>query len=282
MPKRSVFGLDFRKRYEDLLPSSATPEQTTFHSNDSLEALYNENCSRPHTPTELSGPHSPSKQTTPPPCLRRHEKSSSSSSSPVASLASGTVKLKRTCFSAHNDVLLSTSSSDSGWWTKEELKVFKDRILTDSLLPANVSRSRTNSIDARYDYDTEKDGDTWGHEIWLDPRLLNRSGKEDSNPQQGTGKCRGRGIAAPGPPPVLMVTTEAEKSLCTLKISPPAPIHVTHVLIASKSPTIYTLITKHIMSLYSGIRRDNVIVISSLTQKLERDIPFDIVFVESR
>ncbi|GMH64651.1 hypothetical protein TrRE_jg6835 [Triparma retinervis] len=183
-----------------------------------------------------------------------------------------TKRKARTCFSAHISTVISTSSTNSGWWTPAELKVFRDRVWQDATLSTHLRRKRANSVEAEYAYDDCCNGDD---DLWLEEG----ASAPQSNPQQPPNPQRFR--PSPSHPPFLELTSEAEKSVGTLKVSPPLTVKVNFVLIASQEPAIFLLLTKHILSLYPSIPRSNIFVISKLSQKLGRDIPFDVVFVES-
>ena len=263
MKRRSIFqGLNITGRYEDaaVLPQSSYSQPTELQSRDSLESLFQSKGSVEADPSRPPHPVS---------CLRKSARPSSAQSSP-----------KRTYFSAHISKVISISSSDSGWWTSAELRAFRERVRNDSKLATHMRRNRANSVDANYDYDEED-------KHWLKNFLGTATNKRKetsppSNPQQPPNTRQSSSSRPPSPlPPLLELTSETEKSVGTLKISPPLPVKVDFVLIASQEPVICLLLTEHIVSLYPSIARSNIYVISSLTQKLTRDIPFDVVFVES-
>ncbi|GMH51409.1 hypothetical protein TrRE_jg9749 [Triparma retinervis] len=46
-------------------------------------------------------------------------------------------------------------AGDSGWWSPDDLKNFRDRLLQDECLMDNYRRKRVNSVDANFEYDNE-------------------------------------------------------------------------------------------------------------------------------
>ena len=113
-----------------------------------------------------------------------------------------TKRKARTCFSAHISTVISTSSTNSGWWTPAELKAFRDRVWQDATLSTHLRRKRANSVEAEYAYDDccNGDGDLWLEEGASAPQ---------SNPQQPPNPQRFR--PSPSHPPFLELTSEAEK-----------------------------------------------------------------------